>query len=57
MRQAPDAVLQDTLVVLVASLCAGWLSYSLIERPAQQLSQLITRQRGPGDGEQLKRAR
>ena len=57
VRQAPDAVLQDTLVVLVASLCAGWLSYSLIERPAQQLSQLITRQRGPGDGEQLKRAR
>jgi peptidoglycan/LPS O-acetylase OafA/YrhL len=43
VRQAPGAFLPDTAVVLVISVLAGWLSYSLIERPASQLGRVFGR--------------
>ena len=41
VRQAPDAVLQDTVVVISISVLAGWLSHVLIERPVKQLVVLL----------------
>ncbi|HEY0935997.1 MAG TPA: acyltransferase [Trebonia sp.] len=43
VRQAPGAFAADTAVVLVVSVLAGWLSYSLIERPTSQLGRIFGR--------------
>ncbi|MDQ2811174.1 MAG: acyltransferase [Actinomycetota bacterium] len=43
VRQAPGAFVADTAMVLVVSILAGWLSYSLIERPASQLGRVFGR--------------
>jgi peptidoglycan/LPS O-acetylase OafA/YrhL len=43
VRQAPGAFLLDTAIVLIVSVLAGWLSYSLIERPASQLGRVFGR--------------
>ena len=43
VRQTPDAFIADTAVVLVVSILAGWLSYSLIERPTSQLGKVFGR--------------
>jgi peptidoglycan/LPS O-acetylase OafA/YrhL len=37
IHQTPAAFLQDSTVVLALSIAAGWLSYLLIQRPANQL--------------------
>jgi peptidoglycan/LPS O-acetylase OafA/YrhL len=41
VRQTPGAFLPDTLIVLVVSILAGWLSYSVIERPTSQLGRVF----------------
>jgi peptidoglycan/LPS O-acetylase OafA/YrhL len=41
VRQTPDAFLQDTAVVLVLSIAAGWVSYLLIQRPINQLLKIF----------------
>ncbi len=43
VRQSPGAFVADTAVVLVVSILAGWLSYSLIERPTSQLGRVFGR--------------
>jgi peptidoglycan/LPS O-acetylase OafA/YrhL len=43
VRQAPGAFLPDTVIVVVVSILAGWLSYSLIERPTSQLGSVFGR--------------
>ena len=43
VRQAPGAFAADTAVVLVVSVLAGWLSYTLIERPTSQLGRVFGR--------------
>ena len=43
VRQAPGDFLRDTAIVLVVSVLAGWLSYSLIERPTSQLGRVFGR--------------
>jgi len=43
VRQAPGAFLPDAVVVVVVSVLAGWLSYSLIERPGSQLGRVFGR--------------
>lgn len=43
VRQAPGAFLPDTAIVVAVSIVAGWLSYSLIERPASQLGRVFGR--------------
>ena len=36
-RQTPGRFLPDTAIVVIVSILAGWLSYSIIERPTSQL--------------------
>lgn len=43
VRQAPGAFPADTVIVLLVSVLAGWLSYLLIERPTSQLGRLFGR--------------
>lgn len=43
VRQAPGAFVPDTAVVLAVSILAGWLSYTLIERPTSQLGRVFGR--------------
>jgi peptidoglycan/LPS O-acetylase OafA/YrhL len=43
VRQAPGALLPDTVIVVVVSILVGWLSYSLIERPTSQLGHVFGR--------------
>jgi peptidoglycan/LPS O-acetylase OafA/YrhL len=43
VRQAPGAFLPDTAIVVVVSILAGWLSYSLIERSTSQLGRVFGR--------------
>lgn len=43
VRQTPGAFLSDAAIVVVASIVAGWLSYSLIERPTSQLGRVFGR--------------
>lgn len=43
VRAAPEAFVQDAVVVLLVSVLIGWVSYSLIERPSGQLQALFRR--------------
>jgi peptidoglycan/LPS O-acetylase OafA/YrhL len=43
VRPAPGAFVPDAAIVVVVSVLAGWLSYTLIERPAGQLGQVFGR--------------
>ncbi len=43
VRQAPAAFAGDALIVVLVSVAAGWLSYSLIERPTSLLSRVFGR--------------
>lgn len=43
VRQAPDAFVQDTVVVVIASVLAGWLGHLAIERPTSQLADMFRR--------------
>jgi peptidoglycan/LPS O-acetylase OafA/YrhL len=43
VRQTPGDFVADTVIVLVVSILAGWLSYSLIERPTSQLGRVFGR--------------
>ena len=43
VRQAPGAFVPDTAVVVAVSILAGWLSYTLIERPTSQLGRVFGR--------------
>ncbi len=43
VRQSPGAFVPDVIVILVVSVAAGWISYSLIERPTSELSRVFRR--------------
>jgi peptidoglycan/LPS O-acetylase OafA/YrhL len=43
VRQTPGAFLPDAAIVVGVSIVAGWLSYSLIERPTSQLGRVFGR--------------
>jgi peptidoglycan/LPS O-acetylase OafA/YrhL len=44
IRQTPGSFAQDTVVVLVLSAAAGWLSHLVIQRPADQLLKMFVAQ-------------
>lgn len=41
VRQTPGAFLPDTLIVMIISILAGWLSFALIERPTSRLGRVF----------------
>ena len=41
VRQTPGDFLPDTAIVVIVSILAGWLSYSVIERPTSQLGRVF----------------
>jgi peptidoglycan/LPS O-acetylase OafA/YrhL len=40
VRQAPEAFVQDVVVVLMGAVLAGWFSYGAVERPISRLGRL-----------------